>query len=152
MQSSTRFIDRTWMEQQLFEAENAEEPSPLMTRQDTRHILKHHAVPGECLQQCIGVIILGEVSQIGHLLHSHPFSFKAKAIKAAQMFHFRKMAVGGGPWSGRFPGTFTPKDFAASRSDSAKKGAPQLLQTTTKLGILGLPWHRRRGPERTAHG
>lgn len=79
---AVQFIDRTWMEQQLFEAENAEEPTPSTMHQDTRHILSQHAVPGPYLQYCIWIIILGEVSQIGRLLHIHPPSFKAKAIKA----------------------------------------------------------------------
>lgn len=86
-----RFIDRTWMEQQLFEAENIQEPSPLSPYQDTRHILEQHPESTEaCAPQCAAIVILGEFHRLGHLINTDSFSLKARTIKPTQIFHFKK--------------------------------------------------------------
>jgi hypothetical protein len=81
------------MEQRVFDAKYGTQQDFLVF-QDIRYVLKEHS------KKEVGIIILGEVSQVGHL-NSPPFLLPIRKWKETQMFHFKK-ASNEGPWPGKF--------------------------------------------------
>jgi hypothetical protein len=101
------------MKERMFDAEYGTQQDSLVF-QDIQYVLKVHS------KKEVGILILGEVSRVGHLLSPPPFLLPARKWKETQMFHFKK-ASNENPWPRKFLGTFPSKNCTASGSVSAKR-------------------------------
>jgi len=127
------FLDRTWVEQRIFDGED-DSKDPLSARaQDLRGIFEHH--PRD--KKCPALLILGELSHSEHLMRSAPCRDKAKPPKETQIYKLEKPSDTSS-WNAKYLGTYVPKDFIASATSSIQPPSDVSPNRTTSAPIKRL--------------
>jgi hypothetical protein len=131
-------LDRTWIEQRIFEVEQDQGVPLSVKAQDLRGICEAHRHE----YGCPVIVILGELSHSGHLMQSAPFWYNTKPQKETQTYKFEKKSDAG-PWNAKFVGTYTPKNFTASAA-SLTRPLPSNLPSL----VPSVPINAPKGPKR----
>jgi hypothetical protein len=134
------YVDRTWVEQRIFDGEDDEGKQLSASTQDLRGILENHCYDS----YCAAIIIIGELSHSAQLMRSPPFEYKGRPPKATQIYKFQK-ASDAGLWKAKFEGTYTPKNFTAL---ATTKPPNRPLSDDLPRQMPNIPINAPKGPKR----
>lgn len=123
-----RYVDRNWLERQLFATENNLDSRGPNVRLALPDIL--NTPIGRI--KCDAVIMLGETRQTAHLLQSPPFSFPVKKPKATQIYHFKERTEPRN-WEGSFVGTYTSRSFLNESTPNRRKRSAENSEPSSSM-------------------